>query len=565
MNERTPEPSPTSEVKTRELSARKPNASTRIASKASGFIHQQKKEEEFLLQKMKRELTWLGSFRDPTLESRFRLTFFWNTHPRLTNIMIVTLLAFVGMWAVHLIIFPRPGIPLFIEIFCFMAIVGLRVAYHFDKRFKVPDMMETGSERVNLGHHNFSTWDPHTVALPMITLVFLANIVHIISLYFVIPGFEPVLTLSASTFLVACANLVCMLHATFIGLKGTVFVVSSFLQTVVFAALYYALLFGRHEEFGAEDLPIMIFFSIFDIFHLLVLTGLVAVSISTIDWGSRWSFLTRITLEKKALQVHEIQKESERLLYNILPVPIALRLMEDPTANIADSYDEVTLLFCDIPNFRECIHLQQHDGFESVHLLNTIICKIDASCELFGIEKIKTIGVVYMAMAGGLPSHRAGHHCRRMLLFALNLQRLMRDLNEELGTNFQIQIGVNVGPVVTGVIGTQKFSYDVWGDAVNVASRMESNGVRNRIQVTDKVVKVIDRAEKEAAKKGRESSAATSLFRFEKRGPIPIKGKGDMITYLLVDLHASQPIPMPPIEEEEQAPAGGHENGVDRF
>jgi len=252
-----------------------------------------------------------------------------------------------------------------------------------------------------------------------------------------------------------------------------------------------------------------------------------------VDIGSR-SKQARFSLERKAVQIHEIQKESEKLLMNILPGPIALRLMKNPKANIADSYEEVTLLFCDIPNFKDYVK-EVKDGKVSVQMLNKIICLLDESCELFGIEKIKTIGVVYMAMSGGLPSNRSGHHTIRMILFALNIINLINSLNADGHTDFQVQIGINVGPVVTGVIGTQKFSYDVWGDTVNVASRMESNGVLGRIQVTEQVIHILDH----------EVGDLNGLIQYEQRGKIPIKGKGEMMTYLLKNPDPSLEVPIP--------------------
>jgi class 3 adenylate cyclase len=135
--------------------------------------------------------------------------------------------------------------------------------------------------------------------------------------------------------------------------------------------------------------------------------------------------------------------------------------------------------------------------------------------EKHGVEKIKTIGDAYMA-AGGLPVP-TDNHAEAIAQMALDMQEAVHQFKTQQGESFKIRIGINTGPVVAGVIGIKKFSYDLWGDAVNVASRMESNGIPGRIQVT-------------AATKER----LQDKYLFEERGAIAVKGKGTMITYWLV-------------------------------
>ncbi|GET44550.1 adenylate/guanylate cyclase domain-containing protein [Microseira wollei] len=206
------------------------------------------------------------------------------------------------------------------------------------------------------------------------------------------------------------------------------------------------------------------------------------------------------------------QEKSERLLLNILPEPIANRL-KDQHHSIADGFAEVTILFADIVKFTELS--SQVSPEELVSLLNEIFSAFDRLTERYGLEKIKTIGDAYM-VAGGIPNPRPDH-AEAVAEMALDMRLEIAEFNKRHDSNCNIRIGINTGPVVAGVIGTKKFIYDLWGDTVNVASRMESHGMAGAIQVTaDTYERLRDR------------------FEFESRGKITIKGKGEMMTYLLL-------------------------------
>ena len=205
------------------------------------------------------------------------------------------------------------------------------------------------------------------------------------------------------------------------------------------------------------------------------------------------------------------QERSERLLLNILPEPIARRLKEKPET-IAEGFPEASVLFADIVGFTPLSTRMQPE--ELVHLLNEIFSRFDELADRHGLEKIKTIGDAYMA-ACGLPVPRPDHAraCARM---ALDMRRALGDLRHPAGADLRLRIGINSGPVVAGVIGSKKFIYDLWGDAVNTASRMESQGRDGGIQITETVRLSLDDA-----------------FEIEERGMIDIKGKGPMKTFFL--------------------------------
>ena len=206
------------------------------------------------------------------------------------------------------------------------------------------------------------------------------------------------------------------------------------------------------------------------------------------------------------------QKEkTESLLLNILPKSIVQRLKDKPDI-IADSFDDVSVMFADLVGFTNLS--AQISPIELVKMLNQIFSKFDSLAEKHGLEKIKTIGDAYMVVGGlSIPNEK---HLSSIADMALDMQQAIRQFQTCLGQTFQIRIGINSGPVVAGVIGANKFIYDLWGDTVNVASRMESTGLPSYIQVTEKAYEHL-----------------ISNYKFEFRGLTQVKGKGEMRTYWL--------------------------------
>lgn len=216
--------------------------------------------------------------------------------------------------------------------------------------------------------------------------------------------------------------------------------------------------------------------------------------------------------EFKARRFLEAERDrSERLLLNILPQPIAERLKKEPKT-IADSFAEVSVLFADIVGFTELSG--RISPTELVRLLNEIFSMFDYLVERHNLEKIKTIGDAYMVV-GGLPENQL-NHAQVIAEMALDMQSALTEFNLNQGQNFRIRIGISTGLVVAGVIGWKKFAYDLWGDTVNIASRMESHGIPGNIQVSESTYQRL---------KG--------IYIFEERGEVEIKGKGKMKAYFL--------------------------------
>jgi guanylate cyclase len=206
------------------------------------------------------------------------------------------------------------------------------------------------------------------------------------------------------------------------------------------------------------------------------------------------------------------REKSERLLLNVLPGPIAERLKEGEEV-IADAHADVTVLFADLVDFTPLSDRIPPEDL--VALLNRVFSAFDDLADRHGMEKIKTIGDAYMA-AAGIPTPRPGH-ADAAAAMSLEVLREVGRTSAEAGVHLSVRVGIESGPVVAGVIGRRKFIYDLWGDTVNLASRMESQGVPGAVQVGPRAHRLL-----------------RERWRFERRGPVDVKGKGPIVTHLLL-------------------------------
>jgi class 3 adenylate cyclase len=220
-----------------------------------------------------------------------------------------------------------------------------------------------------------------------------------------------------------------------------------------------------------------------------------------------------------ARQVEELSAANEKLLLSILPPSIAERLRGGETV-IADRFDDMAVLFADIVGFTELSARLTPN--EVIELLNEVFRMCDELAERHGLEKIKTVGDAYMVVGGvGLgdsgDGRGSGRHAVDVADMGLAMLEGLARFGEASGQPIEVRVGMNVGPAVAGVIGLKKFIYDVWGDTVNTASRMESTGLPSRIQVTNETYERL-----------------RDVFEFERRGAIEVKGKGEVETWFLV-------------------------------
>jgi adenylate cyclase len=222
--------------------------------------------------------------------------------------------------------------------------------------------------------------------------------------------------------------------------------------------------------------------------------------------------LTFLAISYFRAQRDAAERRSERLLLNVLPEAIAARLKrgEEP---IADHHDDITVLFADLAGFT--VRSAHETPAETIAVLNEVFSVFDGLVSRYGLEKIRTIGDSYM-VAAGVPLPRPDH-AQAICAMALDLRREVARLNTEHGWDLSFRIGINSGPAVAGIVGREKFHYDLWGDTVNVASRMESHGLPDQIQVTEAVYERLK-----------------EKFVFGRRGLVEVKGKGATLTYFLI-------------------------------
>ena len=213
--------------------------------------------------------------------------------------------------------------------------------------------------------------------------------------------------------------------------------------------------------------------------------------------------------EKQLLELE--QEKSDRLLLNILPRAIAERLKQSERT-IAERYAEVTVLFADLVEFTTMSN--QMEPEQLVAMLNDLFTPFDLIAERRGLEKIKTVGDSYFVV-GGLPERRTDH-AEAVADMALEMMEELARLNHRRGSDLRLRIGINSGPVVAGVIGRRKFSYDLWGATVNLASRMQSHGLPGQINVAEATCRLLQ-----------------GKFALTERGLVPCKGVGDVRAYLL--------------------------------
>uniref|UniRef100_A0A3Q2QRW0 Adenylate cyclase type 5 n=1 Tax=Fundulus heteroclitus TaxID=8078 RepID=A0A3Q2QRW0_FUNHE len=247
-----------------------------------------------------------------------------------------------------------------------------------------------------------------------------------------------------------------------------------------------------------------------------------------VESTARLDFLWKLQATEEKEEMEELQAYNRRLLHNILPKDVAAHFLQRERRNDELYYQScecVAVMFASISNFSEFyVELEaNNEGVECLRLLNEIIADFDeiiSEDQFRQLEKIKTIGSTYMAASGLNDStyDKAGRsHIRAMADYAMRMMDQMKYINEHSFNNFKMKIGLNIGPVVAGVIGARKPQYDIWGNTVNVASRMDSTGVPERIQVTTDLYQVL----------------SSYNYTLEYRGFVTVKGKGEMMTYFL--------------------------------
>ncbi|KAM3963136.1 LOW QUALITY PROTEIN: adenylate cyclase type 1 [Aphomia sociella] len=252
------------------------------------------------------------------------------------------------------------------------------------------------------------------------------------------------------------------------------------------------------------------------------------------EWTARLDFLWQAQARDEKRDMDALQASNRRILFNLLPAHVATHFLDNQFRTNMDlyhqSYQRVGVVFASITNYHE-FYMEldgNNQGMECLRLLNEIIADFD---ELLGedrfsaIDKIKTVGSTYMAAVGLIPDKKMSDeassrkHMATLVEFVFAMRDKLKDINDNSYNNFMLRVGINVGPVVAGVIGARKPQYDIWGNTVNVASRMDSTGLPNHTQVTEEVYHLLK----------------DMPYQFVCRGKVKVKGKGEMTTYFLTD------------------------------
>ncbi|XP_037818702.1 Ca(2+)/calmodulin-responsive adenylate cyclase isoform X5 [Lucilia sericata] len=259
-----------------------------------------------------------------------------------------------------------------------------------------------------------------------------------------------------------------------------------------------------------------------------------------VEWTARLDFLWQLQASQEKKEMDVLQESNKRILHNLLPAHVAAHFLDNQFRSNMElyhqSYAKVGVIFASVPNFHEFYtEMDGSDqGLECLRLLNEIIADFDELLKeerFHGIDKIKTVGSTYMAVVGLIPEYKINpvdqnsvrRHMTALVEYVKAMRMSLQEINSHSYNNFMLRVGINIGPVVAGVIGARKPQYDIWGNTVNVASRMDSTGIPGYTQVTQEVV----------------DSLQGSHFEFKCRGTIKVKGKGDMITYFLNDNSSS--------------------------
>lgn len=257
-----------------------------------------------------------------------------------------------------------------------------------------------------------------------------------------------------------------------------------------------------NNRFASNALPIPT--NVKDAFFLMNITGTASILYGVLRYfqGQKERVMASLEIE---------QARSEKLLLNILPAPIAERLKANDM-RIADHYDNVTVMFADLINFTQLS--EKMPPTQLIELLSQVFVRFDELAEKYQVEKIKTIGDAYMVISGApVPCN---DHAERIAKMALDMHTALKEVSQANQVNLNMRIGINTGPVVAGVIGSAKFSYDLWGDTVNMASRMESTGILGEIQVSQST-----------------QEALKNAYEFKMRTDVEVKGKGKLNTFIL--------------------------------
>ncbi|KAI9090877.1 adenylate and guanylate cyclase catalytic domain-containing protein [Phlyctochytrium arcticum] len=466
-----------------------------------------------------------AEFRDPDIEKAYREDYMRTWPGALIVASMTVLLAYLCLFGAHVAIFEAtsPAI-IIIEGICGLLLFGLIIfTHHLNKpyRLKVTRIVDKGdrlasalwinsveelSNSRKLGasfpsikKDKWSWFRPNLFAILTLFSLFLSCCLHLGTIDLNSIGYH-----SGGILILAIASVLYPgIKTYYINFATVVFTITFFVAQVCAISLKYESPVARSVI--QKLLP--------DIFQHMFLSLIAVLRANrSYDYISRLNYFIKRQTEQDYAETKRTQAAAERMLLNILPLRVVQRLKDNPGVHIADEAN-VAILFCFISNFNTSDEITD---IENIWTLNDIICDMDALARSRNVEKIKTIGTKYMAIAEPQPDCDE-HPAQRLTDFALDLLDVVRAFNARAGQSFSVRMGIHMGPAVCGLIGTRTFAYDVWGDTANVASRMETTGMDEHIQVTQAVYDLLN-----------------DRYLFRSRGKVYVKGKGEMEGYFVL-------------------------------
>ncbi|KAK4321369.1 hypothetical protein Pmani_007815 [Petrolisthes manimaculis] len=344
------------------------------------------------------------------------------------------------------------------------------------------------------------------------------------------------------------------------------------LLLVSMATVYSLLIFITHIKlFTCYDIRVgaVVPTEVLGVVYIMVFLLAVVAHGRQVEWTARLDFLWQCQASEEKQDMDALQESNRRILFNLLPAHVATHFLDNQFRNNMDlyhqSYNRVGVMFASIPNFHE-FYMEvavNNQGTECLRLLNEIIADFDELLDddrFKSVDKIKTVGSTFMAAVGLMPDMRILDHKEESASYYMSVltelvfafREKLSNINDNSYNNFTLRVGMNIGPVVAGVIGARKPQYDIWGNTVNVASRMDSTGLPNHTQVTEEVYQVL----------------RNRPYQFQCRGKVKVKGKGEMTTYFLIDrkepttMKADEGIIQPPKVPPHLQSYGGLFGGV---
>jgi len=436
--------------------------------------------------------SWNLTFRDLEVENEYQMVYVNNMGGKFASAVLIVLFSSVIQSLLVLLIFPN-NIMLLTQLLNLGLLIPI-LAWSSLKFARILPIPATWSESLFDIYSRLNYRSFQFMALISVTIMFMGSFwALIVEKFLAETDNSEVLSLTIYRNLMTSV----MTSAAFVRLKSAYMITLTVILSISFEVLAICVDFETFYGSYFESLLQLI----------LILYAMIQVQ-RRIDLFVRRNYLMKRFLIQNSFEIEDLEAKSNKFLLNLLPRTVVQKLKESPKQTIAHTMVKTGVIFCSICNFETF-------DLSSMRILNEMISRFDHMSVNYGVEKIKLIGNTYMAASNLFG--KDDNYLINLADFALALMEKIHDVNRMFNQNYVLRIGLETGAVVAGVIGKKKFSFDIWGLTVNVASRMETTGIPGKIQVTESVYNQLK-----------------DRYQFEKRGEVDVKGRGTMVTYFLL-------------------------------